>query len=72
VSGPSAGLWENVMSKRGVIEQTPKAKCELCGKVAELRPYGPRGENICFTCGMKDEETTKRQFSGHVLGDSIQ
>jgi hypothetical protein len=35
--------------------------CELCGEVAELRPYGPNGEEICFQCGMKDEEATKRQ-----------
>ena len=50
--------------------------CDLCGKVAELRPYGPNGEWICFTCGMKDEESTKRQFAKRLenpdprLGDS--
>lgn len=36
--------------------------CAFCGKEAELRPYGPEGESICFKCGMKDEETTKRKF----------
>jgi hypothetical protein len=36
--------------------------CELCGKKAELRPYGPKGESICFECGMIDEETTKNKF----------
>lgn len=36
--------------------------CELCGKVDDLRPYGPNNENICFDCGMKDEETTKKKF----------
>jgi hypothetical protein len=57
------------MSRRGVIEATPDAKCELCGKVDELRPYGPKGEAICFECGMKDEATTSRQFARVVLGE---
>jgi hypothetical protein len=38
--------------------------CELCGKKAELRPYGPNGESICFDCGMKDEKITKKKFFG--------
>lgn len=59
------------MSKLGEISVEPDGKCEFCGKVAELRPYGPRGERICFDCGMKDEETTKRQFSRHVFGEHI-
>lgn len=29
--------------------------CEYCGEVHELRPYGKRGENICFSCAMKPE-----------------
>ena len=37
--------------------------CELCYKYAELRPYGPNGERLCFECAMKDEETTKRKFA---------
>ena len=59
------------MSRRGVIEVTPPAKCELCGKKAELRPYGPKGENICYKCGMKDEQTTKRKFQEVVFGEYI-
>ena len=59
------------MSRRGVIEQTFPDICEMCGKKAELRPYGPNGENICFTCGMKDEETTNRRFAQHVLGEGF-
>ncbi len=38
-------------------------ECELCGKVAELRPYGPNGESICADCGMKDEATVKKKFA---------
>lgn len=37
-------------------------KCELCGNVDELRPYGPNNESICFDCAMKDEATTRRRF----------
>lgn len=43
------------------IDGTP-AKCEMCGKVEELRPYGPNGESVCFVCAMKDEEAAERQF----------
>jgi hypothetical protein len=44
-------------------------RCQLCGKEAETRPYGSNGEEVCFQCGMKDEETTKRQFGRILLGD---
>lgn len=44
------------------IEATEPGTCDLCGEIAELRPYGPNGENICFQCGMKDEESTRRAF----------
>lgn len=45
--------------------------CELCGKVAELRPYGPNGEFICFACGMKDEAATANQFEKRISGDAV-
>jgi hypothetical protein len=45
-----------------VIQRTPPEKCELCGKVAELRPYGPNGKKICFDCGMANQDTTDRAF----------
>jgi len=38
------------------------ATCELCEQVAELRPYGPNGENICFDCGNKDRTATEKQM----------
>lgn len=54
------------MSKRVgdmfVIAVEPHGKCELCGKIEELRPYGSNGERICFECGMKNVEVTKKQF----------
>lgn len=46
-----------------VIEPQPDSICEMCGKAAELRPYGPRGENVCFDCGMKDRAAAERQFA---------
>ena len=42
------------MSGKGFIAAEPDARCELCGKIDELRPYGPKGERVCFDCGMKD------------------
>jgi hypothetical protein len=52
-----------------VIPPTFKpAKCELCGKVEELRPYGPNGESVCFACGMKDEKSAIKQFCTQALG----
>lgn len=46
--------------KVAIVEAEKDGVCELCGKKAETRPYGPKGENICFGCGMKDEDTTKK------------
>lgn len=64
------------MSKRigdvVIIEATPPAKCELCGKEDELRPYGPNGENICFDCGMKDEKTTAKMCDKILFGITTQ
>jgi len=55
--------------KRVVIEATPDDVCDLCGDVAELRPYGPNGENVCFPCGMKDEAAAIRAFSALMDGE---
>ena len=53
------------------IERGAEGPCELCGKVEELRPYGPNGEKICYDCGMKDEETTKKQFLKIMKGEKL-
>jgi hypothetical protein len=49
--------------------------CAFCGKVADpkkpyidLRPYGPRGEWICWACGQKDPQTTQRQMKRVEFG----
>ena len=39
---------ENIL----LIEKEKPKKCQFCGKIAETRPYGPNGEDICFDCGM--------------------
>ena len=46
--------------------------CELCGEKKELRPYGPNGENVCFQCAMKDEESAKKQFQRLLNGKEIE
>jgi hypothetical protein len=45
--------------------------CQLCGNADELRPYGTNGEWICFDCGQKDHETTKKQFLKTLSPDGI-
>ncbi len=60
------------IGKITVICVTPDAKCDLCGKVDELRPYGPRGENICFDCAQKDIKTTERQMKRVLFGEAPQ
>lgn len=42
--------------------------CELCGKADELRPYGSKGERICFSCGQKDEKSTERKMKEVLFG----
>jgi hypothetical protein len=51
-----------------LIEREPPGQCELCGKLAQLRPYGPGGKRICVACGKRDPEGTTRrmvQLLGH-------
>lgn len=56
------------MSKLFVIEEEKPQQCDFCGKIAELRPYGPNGECVCFDCGMKDEKACKRGASRKLFG----
>ena len=57
------------MSQLGIIQETEPDKCELCGKVEELRPYGPNGENICVECGRRNHQTTLRQMHKLLFGE---
>lgn len=45
-----------------VTEAQNSQQCDLCGKIAELRPYGPNGEAICFECMKLDEEGAAKRF----------
>jgi hypothetical protein len=58
------------MSGRGFIAEEPVQVCQLCGVIDECRPYGPNKEQICFECGMKDEETTKKRMREYIFGDN--
>jgi len=58
------------MSNKGVIFVEPPQVCELCGTVAECRPYGPNDEQICFKCGMKDPDTTERKMIAYLFGNN--
>lgn len=62
------------MSKRldnGVIIVTPESpqQCDLCGKIDELRPYGPGYSMICFDCGQLDPEGTERRMGVRLFGE---
>jgi hypothetical protein len=59
---PAEILTDALDNGRLIAAQTVDT-CEFCGKDAELRPYGPKGERVCFPCAMEDEETAKRQFA---------
>jgi hypothetical protein len=52
------------------IEPQEDAICEFCGKLSELRPYGPKNENICFDCAMKDEKSAATKFAEFCDGPS--
>lgn len=58
------------MSGRGFISPEVDRACELCGAIAECRPYGPNGEQICFDCGMKDEATTRKRMDNYIFGET--
>lgn len=58
------------MSGPGYIAAEKDQVCEMCGKIDECRPYGPNGEQICFDCGMKNEEQTKRQMAAYIFGET--
>jgi hypothetical protein len=57
------------VSGPGVIAPEANAACELCDKVAELRPYGPNGERVCFQCGMKDKAAAERGMRRYIYGE---
>lgn len=57
--------------KRITYIRPADGKCQGCGKVAELRPYGKGGKFVCFDCMMKDENEGKRQFGKILAGSHV-
>lgn len=60
------------MSKRAgnkfYISGEPDGRCEYCGKIDELRPYGENGARICYECGMKNRAKTEEMFAKITSG----
>lgn len=54
-----------------VVAAEPPQQCDLCGAIAELRPYGPNGEAICFPCGMSNREATDAAFARAIEGVDV-
>lgn len=50
------------------IEEELPDECEACGELAELRPYGKDGANVCYPCAMKDPGEAKRQIAKRFEG----
>lgn len=57
------------MSSLGMIYEEPPQRCEMCGIIAETRPYGPEYEEICFKCAMKDEALTEIRAKQLLFGE---
>jgi hypothetical protein len=57
------------MSGRGIIQEESPQACQMCGVIAETRPYGPNGEEICFDCGMKDKAATEKKMAEYIFGE---
>lgn len=55
------------MSGPGYIAEEALQVCELCRTVEECRPYGPNGEQICYSCGMKDLATTIAKMEDYIF-----
>jgi len=52
-----------------VIEAEPDFICSECGKIAETRPYGHNGAEICFECGKKILEIVNHNMGIILYGD---
>lgn len=52
-----------------IIEPEPAQRCDECGKIDELRPYGKDGALICFECGQKNPCQTLINMSLFMFGE---
>jgi hypothetical protein len=60
-------MRENKLSEKDLIIKEKESICELCGKKAETRPYGPKGERVCFECGMQNPGECARAVSSELV-----
>ena len=51
-----------------IIAPEPDDKCSDCGKMDELRPYGPNFARVCYDCAMKDEKGTTERMNLLLFG----
>lgn len=52
-----------------VIEAEPDFVCFECGKIAETRPYGKGGTEICYDCGLKIPTIVDHNMGIKLFGD---
>jgi len=55
-----------------VMEPEEPARCEECGKIEELRPYGKDGARVCYSCGTSTPERkaeAERRFEARLRGE---
>lgn len=50
-----------------IIASEADRECELCGMMDECRPAGPKGEQVCYDCAVKDPAAIKR-YTDRLLG----
>jgi hypothetical protein len=55
------------MAKLTTTRPLPPAECTVCGKIAELRPYGKNGAAICFTCGTSTAQAMTQTIERFLL-----
>lgn len=64
------------MSKRvgrvSIIVPEEDRTCQMCGKVAECRPYGHNGQDICGECAETIPEIVNHNLSIVLFGESGQ
>jgi hypothetical protein len=55
-----------------IIEGEPEMICHECGKIAETRPYGHNGAEICFECAEKIPDIVTHNINIKLFGEKGQ
>jgi len=55
-----------MIGNKFIVEHEKPDFCQLCGRLAELRPYGANNERICSVCGDKNPEVTKQKIAERI------